>query len=88
MANDKNYPVKDINFLLKGIDIYLDDIRSKLIKSMEYSKSGKYDEAEAIRQEIIDSLQDKIKRYERDICCTAQQYTNFDRSVLPEKAVS
>jgi RimJ/RimL family protein N-acetyltransferase len=40
----------------------------------------------AIRQEIIDSLQDKIERYERDISCTAQQYTNFDRSVLPEKS--
>jgi RimJ/RimL family protein N-acetyltransferase len=64
----------------------LDDVRSKLIKSKEYSKLGKDDEAEAIRQEIIDSLQEKIERYERDISCTVQHHTNFDRSVLPEKS--
>jgi Mg2+ and Co2+ transporter CorA len=86
MANDKKLSSKRYKFSAQMDRYILDDVRSKLIKSREYSNSGKDDEAEAIRQEIIDSLQDKIERYERDISCTVQQHTNFDRSVLPEKS--
>jgi hypothetical protein len=85
MANDKKLSSERHKFSAQRDRYILDDVRSKLIKSMEYSKSGKEDEAEAIRQEIIDSLQEKIEWYERGICWTTQQYTNFDRSVLPEK---
>jgi RimJ/RimL family protein N-acetyltransferase len=86
MANDKKMSSKRYKFSAQMDRYILDDIRSKLIKSKEYYKLGKDDEAEAIRQDIIDSLQDKIERYERDISCTVQHHTNFDRSVLPEKS--
>jgi RimJ/RimL family protein N-acetyltransferase len=86
MANDKKISSERYKFSAQRDRYILDDVRSKLIKSMEYSKSGKDDEAEAIRQEIIDSLQDKIEQYERDISCTVQHHTNFDISVLPEKS--
>jgi RimJ/RimL family protein N-acetyltransferase len=86
MADDNKLSSERYKFSAQRDRYVLDDVRSKLIKSKEYSKLGKDDEAEAIKQDIIDSLQDKIERYERDISCTAQQYTNFDRSVLPEKS--
>jgi Mg2+ and Co2+ transporter CorA len=70
MDNDKKLSRERYKFSAQRDRYILDDVRSKLIKSKEYSKLGKDDEAEAIRQDIIDSLQDKIERYERDISCT------------------
>jgi hypothetical protein len=57
MANDKKLSSERYKFSAQMDRYILDDIRSRLIKSMEYSDSGKDDEAEAIRQDIIDSLQ-------------------------------
>lgn len=84
MAEDNKLVQERYKFAARREKKVLEDILAKLQQAVEYSDAGNEDEAEAIRQGLVDSLDNQIKKYEQKECVT-KNHAYFDRSVLPEK---
>lgn len=84
MAEDKKLVGERYKFTDQREKAVLEDVLTKLEKAVEYSNTGKKDEAEAIRQGLINSLNAKLEQHEKNRGAI-KNHADFDRSVLPKK---
>jgi vacuolar-type H+-ATPase subunit H len=73
MAEDNKLVQERYKFAAQREKETLEDILAKLEQAVEYSDAGNEDEAEAIRQGLLDSLDNQIKQYEQKECVTKNQ---------------